>query len=490
MNIRQLRNRCGERPSGVVSNIPSPAHDSQGRLDDRNVGGVCDPELTADAQGLTAIHSLIKALDEAADAARAEHAVRSWAAEHIGATEVIIELGSRGSVGCTGIDERATSAGGSVIAVDAPSSEPARLTITCSLPQHRVTDSLRRTLIVAGRLFGAALSRVRNLEVADGQVPAFRSLSFASERAFLGTSSQAQQLTALVQRLAQSDVSVLIEGETGVGKTFVARLIHETSARGREPLRIVNTSAIPENLLESHLFGHERGAFTGANTARMGVLEAVGRGTILLDEIGELSLGSQAKLLHVLEERRFERLGSNRTIELGARVLCATNRNLDQMVSTGQFRKDLLFRISVVRLNVPPLRGRGEDLVLLANRVLADANQPGGRRVTGFTPDALDVIQAYSWPGNVRELRNAIDHAIALGDKPLIGPNDLPFGVGPGEPQPDEPDLVRLPSALAVLERRAIDASLRATKGNRLRAAELLGVSRQTLYNKLRVHKL
>jgi DNA-binding NtrC family response regulator len=293
-----------------------------------------------------------------------------------------------------------------------------------------------------------------------------------------------------VVRLAHSDVSVLIEGETGVGKTFVARLIHESSRRAEAPLRVVNCSAIPESLIESHLFGHERGAFTGANSARVGVLEAAGVGTILLDEIGELSLASQAKLLHVLEDRAFERVGSNQRVTLRGRVLCATNRNLEDMMRAGQFRRDLLFRISVVRLRVPPLRVRGDDLLLLAKRLLADACQRTTRRVTGFTDESIDLIRAHSWPGNVRELRNAIEHAVALGDETWIAPGDFPPEIAGATPVADDPDLVRLPSPLAVLERRAIDASLRATNGNRQRAAALLGVTRQTLYNKLRLHKL
>jgi DNA-binding NtrC family response regulator len=439
---------------------------------------------------LAAVHSLLEALDGAHDRPRVEQAIRSWAITHVAATELMIALRSRDSIGCAGIEERATATGGSVLIVPAPSHEPAVLTITSSLPLDRISDTLRRTLVLVGRISGAALGHVHRREGVDPVTAILERAPEENGPLFPGASKHAQHLANLVPRLAQSDVSVLIEGETGVGKTFVAQLIHAAGPRARAPLRIVNCSAIPETLLESQLFGHERGAFTGASVARVGILEAAGTGTILLDEIGELSLASQAKLLHVLEDRRFERIGSHRTIELRARVLCATNRKLEDMVLAGQFRKDLLFRISVVRLNVPPLRERGEDLLELAQRILAEAMPSATRRVLGFSHEALEVIRTYAWPGNVRELRNAIEHALALGDSPLILPEDFPAGIGPRSPQPEDPDLVRLPSALAVLERRAIDASLRATRGNRLRAAQLLGVTRQTLYNKLRMHKL
>jgi two-component system, NtrC family, response regulator HydG len=438
---------------------------------------------------LIAIQSLIESLDRAGDRAAAELALRRWAAAHVNAVDVLVELGARGSFDGAAPERRAAADGSAVFTVEAPSTRAAWITII-SAPPPPDLDRVRAALVVAGRVFGATLARVDPGDTAEPPAARARASSGASVCDTLGSSPQARQLAATVQRLAHSDVGVLIDGETGVGKTFVARLIHEASQRAGAPLRVVNCSAIPESLIESHLFGHERGAFTGANAMRVGVLEAAGAGTILLDEIGELPLASQAKLLHVLEDRLFERVGSNRGIPLRARVLCATNRNLEDMVRTGAFRRDLLFRISVVRLRVPPLRERSDDLLLLATRLLADACQRTSRRVTGFTPEAIDFIRAHAWPGNVRELRNAIEHAIALGDDSLIAPADFPPDIGGATSAADDPDVVRLPSSLAVLERRAIDASLRVTNGNRLRAAALLGVTRQTLYNKLRQHKL
>jgi DNA-binding NtrC family response regulator len=291
-------------------------------------------------------------------------------------------------------------------------------------------------------------------------------------------------LERIVDKLAGSDVAALFEGETGAGKTHLARAVHAASARAHEPLRVINCAAIPESLLEAELFGHERGAFTGAVASRAGAFEAAGAGTLLLDEIGELTPAAQAKLLRVLDERRFERVGGGRTIALRARVLCATNRDLDAMVDARAFRGDLLFRVAVVRLRVPPLRERPEQLQALAHDLLADAARASGRHFAGFTPAALDLVTRHAWPGNVRELRNAIDHAIALGEGPYVEAHDLPPSVATTD-APSGVRFERLPLNLEALERLAIDEALRVARGNRSRAAELLGISRTTLYNKL-----
>ncbi len=459
----------------------SPRH-APGRTDVRTLlTGVA-----ADVRGLAALHALVEALDRAQDLPTLEAALRTWAKDHASAST--LELRSGADAAQAGPLELTERSEGSVtrFSVPAPADEPALLLLTCSTPSDRITDSFRRMLVVAGRLCGSALVRLRRAEIAAAEVAALRTLSFGSARAFLGTSPGATHLAASIPKLAASDVSVLIEGETGVGKSFVARLLHEASARASEPLRILNCASIPESLLESELFGHERGAFTGAVAARAGAFEAAARGTVFLDEIGELSLASQAKLLRVIEDRRFERIGSNRSIELHARVLCATNRDLEAMVREGKFRSDLFFRISVVRLTVPSLRERGEDLVLLAQHLLADAARSAAhRRVTGFAPDALETIRAYPWPGNVRELRNAIEHAVALGEGPLVTKADLPQGITGRPAQPESADLVKLPCDLATVERRAIGAALVATSGNKVKAAALLGISRTTLYTKL-----
>lgn len=230
-----------------------------------------------------------------------------------------------------------------------------------------------------------------------------------------------------------------------------------------------------------------RGAFTGASTSRIGALEAAGAGTILLDEIAELPLASQSKLLRVLEDKQFERVGSNRPLSLRARLIVATNLDLAAMVAAGRFRSDLLFRISVVSITLPSLRERGNDVVLLARQIRRDVSGSTGRRIDDFSPAAVDAIKAYRWPGNVRELRNAIEHAIVMGEGPIVEVADLPAAlVHVARRTVDGPLLVELPARLDELEARAIDAAMEKTAGNRTKAAALLGIERVTLYNKLK----
>jgi DNA-binding NtrC family response regulator len=485
--LRSVEARPGDRilvgNTLLVIAPPAPAATTESRSADVRT---LLTGIGADTRAMAAIHTLIEVLDTAEDSNALSAALAAWSSAQTPSCTVEI---CRGAGASTEFGERENQ-GATTLIVPAPTDDPVSIEFRCSSPSDGIPDSFRRMLVVAGRLFGSSASRLRRVEVAAGEVAALRALSFGTAHDFIGSSPAAQHLASRIPRLALSDVSVLLEGETGVGKTFVARLIHEASPRSREPLRVINCAAIPEALVESELFGHERGAFTGAVSQRVGALEAAGRGTLFLDEIGELSQGSQAKLLRVLEERKFERVGSNHTLELRARVLCATNRDLDQMVSAGKFRQDLLFRLAVVRLRVPPLRERGDDLLELARQLLTDAAQTAGRRVLGFSPAAAALIGRYSWPGNVRELRNAIDHAVALGEGPLVDVGDLPPLLSTTENQPDDPDLVRLPIDLPTLERRAVEAALRATGGNRLRAAALLNVNRSTLYNKLREYGL
>jgi DNA-binding NtrC family response regulator len=312
----------------------------------------------------------------------------------------------------------------------------------------------------------------------------------ARVHAFLGDSPAARRTTSIIPRLANSSTTVLLLGESGTGKSLLARILHESGGRRALPLRVVNCGSIPETLIESELFGHERGAFTGALATRVGAFESAACGTIFLDEIGELPMSSQARLLRVLEERRFERVGSNQARHVEARVIVATNRDLTKMVSAGTFRADLYFRISVAQVEVPPLRDRAADVVALAQTMLLEfAAAAGARRVKGFSPAALEAILGYRWPGNVRELRNVVESAVVLGEGPDISLDDLPPALRGLAPAPrrreSDPFVVRLPIDLASLEARAIDAALRSTGGNRTRAATLLGISRVTLYNKL-----
>jgi DNA-binding NtrC family response regulator/pSer/pThr/pTyr-binding forkhead associated (FHA) protein len=450
--------------------------------------------LAADVRGLAAAMELVEALDAAQDEDGVLAALDPWARRTVGATDVKILVGEA-------IDEELAAAGprslverpgpspdARVLLAPAHATEPAWVAITCA---GAVTDTTRRLIAVAARLCASVLARVHALRVSRDDRDSLRLASVGSARTFLGSSPAALEVAKLATRLAASDVVVLLEGETGAGKTFVARLIHESGSRSEEPLRVLNCAAIPETLLESELFGHERGAFTGAAATKPGALESAGRGTVLLDEIGELPLASQAKLLRVLEDRRFERLGSNKSIRLEARVLAATNRDLAEMVTAGTFRADLFYRIAVVKLRVPPLRDRGDDLVLLAERLLADLSASAGRRVRGFSPEALDLVKRYPWPGNVRELRNAVERALAVGDGPTIQPGDLPETLHTSTPpQPADPSMVTLPARLDWLEKRAIEAALRATGGNQRRAAVLLGINRVTLHRKLKAEGL
>jgi DNA-binding NtrC family response regulator len=449
--------------------------------------------VAADVRGLGAAMELVDSLDAADDEPAIAAALRVWGECHTSATDVTLTLGAPENAPASAaaqerrIVERVDATRPAVV-VSAPAhagGEAAWVTFVFA-PSAPITDTTRRLIAVAARLAGSTLARVRSLRRANDDRDLFRRVSLGSARSFLGDSPAAREIAKLTARLAQSDTAVLIEGETGVGKSFLARLLHEASPRAKEPLRIINCAAIPDPLIESELFGHERGAFTGAHASRPGALESAGRGTVVLDEIGELPLAGQAKLLRVLEEKRFERLGSNRSIPLAARVIAATNRDLAADVETGAFRRDLYYRIAVFKLRVPPLRERGEDLVLLAVQILADLAPTAGRRVEGFSPRALDVIRRYSWPGNVRELRNAIERALVVGDGTSIEAGDLPDVLHGGAPvQPEDESLVRLPMRLDDLEERAIGAALNASNGNQRRAAALLGISRVTLHRKL-----
>jgi len=454
-----------------------------------------------EVKGLAATAALMAWLDEATSRAEVQEVLDRWGRLHADATAVTLDLEDdvKDAPAC---DEHRRAPDDVVVrevdasaAITVPAHAHGRgwITFRIDRPASAVGESHKRLLLVAGRVCGSCLTRLHTLGVVVAQLRDVRQAAIGSARTFLGTSPAAEKLAVMIPKVARSDAAVLLEGETGAGKTFVARLIHESSARAGEPLRVINCATIPEALLESELFGHEKGAFTGATSARAGAFEAVGRGTLFLDEIGELPVASQAKLLRALEERTFERLGSNRPLDLKARVLCATNQDLSAMVRDGRFRSDLLFRVSVITLRVPPLRERGDDLVLLAKQILDDLAPTAGRRVDGFTDRAIAVIRRYPWPGNVRELRNAIEHALVLGADRLIAPEDLPETLGalamsayelPPSAR-DGREVVSLPAPLDEVERLAIQAALRATGGNRTKAAALLGINRTTLYAKL-----
>jgi DNA-binding NtrC family response regulator len=246
---------------------------------------------------------------------------------------------------------------------------------------------------------------------------------------FLGESPAMQQVYSVIDRIAVSSVDVLVTGETGTGKELVARAIHKRSRRSTGPFVPVDCGAIPDALIESELFGHERGAFTGAESRRMGLVEFADGGTLFLDEVGELPLPLQAKLLRVLQERRVRRVGARQENAVDVRVVAATARNIDQMVERGEFRRDLFYRINVVRIDLPPLRQRGDDVGLLAEFFANRAASEMGREVGGLTTDVYQVLRGYHWPGNVRELQNVVRRAIAMTQHPMAGIDDLPDDV-------------------------------------------------------------
>ncbi|HVO22733.1 MAG TPA: sigma 54-interacting transcriptional regulator [Candidatus Margulisiibacteriota bacterium] len=293
----------------------------------------------------------------------------------------------------------------------------------------------------------------------------------------VGRSPAMRTLYEQIEDVAASEASVLLLGETGVGKELVAEAIHRASRRAGGPLIKVNCSALSEGLLESELFGHVRGAFTGALRDKVGRFELANGGSIFLDEIGELSPSLQVKLLRVLQEKEIERVGEARVIPVDCRVIAATNRDLRARVDRGTFREDLFYRLSVIPIHVPPLRDRRADIPLLAEHFLTRIATQEGKPVEGFTPDAIDALLEYRWPGNVRELENAIAFAIIKCRAPRIGAEHLPAEIR------SAPRAAR--SGAGTLTRDAIEAALQKTGGNRLRAARALGVGRATFYRKV-----
>jgi two-component system, NtrC family, response regulator AtoC len=300
----------------------------------------------------------------------------------------------------------------------------------------------------------------------------------------IGQSRNMVEVFKLVGKVAPSKASVLIQGESGTGKELIARAIHENSPRALKPFVAVNCSAMPDSLLESELFGHMKGSFTGAQSLRRGLLEEASGGTFFLDEVGDLSPVAQAKLLRTLQEGEIRRVGGNETVSVDLRVIAASRRNLQQLVKAGQFREDLLYRLNTVIITLPPLRERPEDIPLLAEFFLSRYGTEKDVRVTSFSPAAMQVLLKYSWPGNVRELEHVIERAVALASHSILSLDDLPAEVRDKKP-PGDDTLQDLPGTLSALQRERVLAVLESTHGNKERAARLLGISRRTLYRLL-----
>ena len=317
------------------------------------------------------------------------------------------------------------------------------------------------------------------------EVASFRGRS-ESEATLLGESPAIEQLRREIARVAPTDARVLITGENGTGKELVARSIHRQSERADSPLVEVNCAAIPEELIESELFGHLRGSFTGAGEDRRGKFEEADGGTLFLDEVGDMSARTQSKVLRALQEGRFTRVGGSKAISSDARVLSATNKNLAEEIRRGTFREDLFFRLAVVPLAVPPLRERREDVPLLARHFLRQASLRFGRRPKSLSTAAVEALKSYRWPGNVRELKNLVERLMILCPQEEVRREDLPAEMRDGEAEALPPDEASLKLAREDFERRYILAALRRHRGNISRAAESLQVERSNLYRKLK----
>jgi two-component system NtrC family response regulator len=301
----------------------------------------------------------------------------------------------------------------------------------------------------------------------------------------IGESGPMLDVLSLVRRVAPSEATVLIRGESGTGKELIAQAIHFGSPRSRGPLVKVNCAALPEALLESELFGHEKGAFTGAIASRQGRFEMANGGTIFLDEIGDLPLHLQAKLLRVLQEREYERVGSSRSVKVNVRILAASHRPLEALIKAGQLREDLYYRLNVVTILIPPLRERRSDLSLLIDHFVRRFAAKNGKNISGVSPEARNILLRYDYPGNVRELENIIERAVVLTRDDVIGRGDLPITVQESEAIDDDNDEVNLTVAVERLERRMIREALARFEGVQTRAAERLGISERALRYKL-----
>jgi two-component system, NtrC family, response regulator AtoC len=301
----------------------------------------------------------------------------------------------------------------------------------------------------------------------------------------VGSSPAMLEVYKLVARVSESKSTILLQGESGTGKELIARAIHANSPRRDKPFVPVNCGALPDTLLESEMFGYEKGAFTGAVGMKTGLFESANGGTLFLDEIGELGQALQVKLLRVMQDHEVRRVGGTNSIKVDVRIIAATNRDLEQLVKDGKFRDDLFYRLNVVRITLPSLVERQEDIPMLAQHFLQKWSVGAPRAVHGFHPDTMVLLKQYRWPGNVRELENAIERAVSLSHGPLLTPDDLPAGIrqaGSSEAKPDMIQTDEVYLTLEEVEKRHLVRVLKETKGNKVKAAKILGIDRRTLY--------
>ncbi|HXG09517.1 MAG TPA: sigma 54-interacting transcriptional regulator [Gemmataceae bacterium] len=361
----------------------------------------------------------------------------------------------------------------------------------CTDPHKALDDEDLEFAVAVAKTLGTAIHQLRKQDSLSAENRFLRD-QLRVESELVGQSDAIKQIESQIARVASTNATVLIRGESGVGKELVARAIHYSSQRKDGPFVCLNCAALTETLLESELFGHEKGAFTGATEKKIGKFEAADRGTIFLDEIGEMSPSTQAKFLRVLEGHPFERVGGHVPIRADVRVVAATNQPLEEAVRAGTFRRDLFFRLQVVEIRVPPLRERKSDVPLLAEHFLKRFVRETGRKIRGFTPAALKKMEQYDWPGNVRELRNVVERAVALGQGPLLDAADIWLSSleAGGAPAAGSAAPPYQPLSLEEVEKAHILRTLHYTDWNKSRAAEILQIERSTLDRKIKAYEL
>ncbi len=346
---------------------------------------------------------------------------------------------------------------------------------------------IREAFLDFGALIGLGNTRISFVPFED------RVEVFPSEQNHFGTiygqSVKMRTIFAMLERVVKTDATIIIEGETGTGKELLAKAIHETSSRADKPFVVFDCSAVAQNLIESELFGHEKGAFTGAAAARQGVFEQADTGTVFLDEIGELGIDLQPRLLRVLENREVKRVGGNKTSKVNVRVIAATNRDLAEEVKKGSFREDLFYRLSVLRLNIPSLRERKEDIPLITRHLVANlAAEYGIETPPEVKPETFDILKSHDWPGNVRELRNVLSRALAMGNRSEIEPRDLLLSSAKQAGSDSFDSLAGM--SLDEIEKTAIVQTLEKHGGNKTKTAKALGIAYSTLYEKMKKHQI
>ncbi len=328
----------------------------------------------------------------------------------------------------------------------------------------------RQALIAENKALKATITKITNQQ---------------NETPLVGQSSALRKITSLARQVARSNTTVLLTGESGTGKELIAKLIQQHSERSNAPFLTVNCAALPESILESELFGYEKGAFTGASQRRTGRFEAAHQGTLFLDEIGELSPQVQVKLLRVLQNGSFERLGSNQPVNVDVRIIAATNRDLEEELKQGNFREDLFYRLNVVNIELPPLRHRREDIPLLAEHFLRKYNAKNNKQIKSLSQTSSNALNHYNWPGNVRELENIIERAVVLDQDNLIDVDDLPAHIAQHQNDVQRSISIPLGTPLEEIERMVIMETLKLTGGNKKMAAQMLGIAARTIYRKL-----